>query len=213
MTTYETRINQNGKDIEQRATKEEYNSSKQLLDKTIAQVVTSAVNGVSASYNENGTISDIILDKQGISLNSHLININDGDVSIQNGITMIKDLVANKITSGQIRSNDGGLIFDIDKNVMNVYESGAVNFYTKGRISFNSGNSRLDIFQQNTSDGRNVLHMGGDLFAYGTSLTDPNREAYTGFSIYPAYGAIRHSAGQHIFTEGGTGGQIGWGWI
>ncbi len=75
MTTYETRINQNGKDIEQRATKEEYNSSKQLLDKTIAQVVTSAVNGVSASYNENGTISDIILDKQGISLNSHLINI------------------------------------------------------------------------------------------------------------------------------------------
>ncbi|WP_194747461.1 phage tail spike protein [Staphylococcus chromogenes] len=211
LTTYETRINQNGKDIEQRATKEEYNSSKQLLDKTIAQVVTSAVNGVSASYNENGTISDIILDKQGISLNSHLININDGDVSIQNGITMIKDLVANKITSGQIRSNDGGLIFDIDKNVMNVYESGAVNFYTKGRISFNSGNSRLDIFQQNTSDGRNVLHMGGDLFAYGTSLTDPNREAYTGFSIYPAYGAIRHSAGQHLFTAGGTTGQLGWG--
>ncbi|MEM5614009.1 hypothetical protein AAHB43_15175 [Staphylococcus pseudintermedius] len=40
MTTYDTRITQNGKDIEQRATKEEYNASKQLLDKTIAQVVT-----------------------------------------------------------------------------------------------------------------------------------------------------------------------------
>ncbi|MCC8294865.1 hypothetical protein, partial [Staphylococcus pseudintermedius] len=40
LTTYDTRITQNGKDIEQRATKEEYNASKQLLDKTIAQVVT-----------------------------------------------------------------------------------------------------------------------------------------------------------------------------
>ncbi|WP_281197405.1 phage tail spike protein, partial [Staphylococcus felis] len=81
LTTYDTRITQNGKDIEQRATKEEYNASKQLLDKTIAQVVTSAINGVSASYNDNGTISDIVLDNQGIALNSHLININEGDVA------------------------------------------------------------------------------------------------------------------------------------
>ncbi|WP_181895213.1 phage tail spike protein [Staphylococcus felis] len=209
LTTYDTRITQNGKDIEQRATKEEYNASKQLLDKTIAQVVTSAINGVSASYNDNGTISDIVLDNQGIALNSHLININEGDVAIQNGVTTIKDLVADKITSGILRSNDGGLVFDIDRNVMNVYESGAINFFTRGRISFNSGNSRLDIFQQNTSDGRNVLHMGGDLFAYGTGLTDPNREAFTGISIYPGFGANRYSAGRHIFTAGGTMGSVG----
>ncbi|REH99031.1 phage tail spike protein [Staphylococcus felis] len=209
LTTYDTRITQNGKDIEQRATKEEYNASKQLLDKTIAQVVTSAINGVSASYNDNGTISDIVLDNQGIALNSHLININEGDVAIQNGVTTIKDLVADKITSGILRSNDGGLVFDIDRNVMNVYESGAINFFTRGRISFNSGNSRLDIFQQNTSDGRNVLHMGGDLFAYGTGLTDPNREAFTGISIYPGFAANRYSAGRHIFTAGGTMGSVG----
>ncbi|REI25060.1 hypothetical protein DOS76_00995, partial [Staphylococcus felis] len=110
LTTYDTRITQNGKDIEQRATKEEYNASKQLLDKTIAQVVTSAINGVSASYNDNGTISDIVLDNQGIAFNSHLININEGDVAIQNGVTTIKDLVADKITSGILRSNDGGLV-------------------------------------------------------------------------------------------------------
>ncbi|MFO3690245.1 phage tail spike protein [Staphylococcus felis] len=209
LTTYDTRITQNGKDIEQRATKEEYNASKQLLDKTIAQVVTSAINGVSASYNDNGTISDIVLDNQGIALNSHLININEGDVVFQNGVTTIKDLVADKITSGILRSNDGGLVFDIDRNVMNVYESGAINFFTRGRISFNSGNSRLDIFQQNTSDGRNVLHMGGDLFAYGTGLTDPNREAFTGISIYPGFAANRYSAGRHIFTAGGTMGSVG----
>lgn len=209
LTTYDTRITQNGKDIEQRATKEEYNASKQLLDKTIAQVVTSAINGVSASYNDNGTISDIVLDNQGIAFNSHLININEGDVAIQNGVTTIKDLVADKITSGILRSNDGGLVFDIDRNVMNVYESGAINFFTRGRISFNSGNSRLDIFQQNTSDGRNVLHMGGDLFAYGTGLTDPNREAFTGISIYPGFAANRYSAGRHIFTAGGTMGSVG----
>lgn len=209
LTEYETKIIQNGKDIEQRATKEEYNASKQLLDKTIAQVVTSAINGVSASYNDNGTISDIVLDNQGIALNSHLININEGDVVIQNGVTTIKDLVADKITSGILRSNDSGLVFDIDRNVMNVYESGAINFFTRGRISFNSGNSRLDIFQQNTSDGRNVLHMGGDLFAYGTGLTDPNREAFTGISIYPGFAANRYSAGRHIFTAGGTMGSVG----
>ncbi|MBI5975214.1 phage tail spike protein [Staphylococcus canis] len=210
LTTYDTRITQNGKDIELRATKEEYNASKKLLDKTIAQIVNSHT-GISLSYNDNGSVSDLVLDNQGIALNSNLININQGDVSIQNGVTTIKDLVANKIKTGQLSSVDNGLVFDIDKNVMNVYESGAINFYTKGRISFNSGNSRLDIFQQNTSDGRNVLHLGGDLFAYGTGVTDPNRAAYTGLSIYPGFGAIRYSANQHIFTAGGTGGVLGWG--
>ncbi|MFO3718487.1 phage tail spike protein [Staphylococcus felis] len=97
LTMYDTRITQNGKDIEQRATKEEYNASKQLLDKTIAQVVTSAINGVSLSYNDNGTISDLVLNNQGVSLNSRLININQGDVVIENGVTTIKNLSAEKI--------------------------------------------------------------------------------------------------------------------
>lgn len=193
-----------------KASKDEYNKTRGTLNKTLAQIINSHT-GISLSYDDNRHVSDIIVDPQGIGLNSHLININEGDVVIQNGVTTIKDLVANKITSGKLQSNDGGLIFDIDKNVMNVYESGAINFYNQGRLSFNSGNSRLDIFQQNTSDGRNVLHMGGDLFAYGTGITDPNRAAFTGISIYPGLGTNHHSAGQHIFVGGGTGGNLGWG--
>ncbi|ELN1774408.1 phage tail protein [Staphylococcus pseudintermedius] len=129
LTTYDTRITQNGKDIEQRATKEEYNASKQLLDKTIAQVVTSAVNGVSLSYNDNGTISDLVLNDQGVSLNSSLININQGDVVIENGVTTIKNLSSEKI---KVAFNNISTSLSMTGNGLETWENGQMTSLLNG---------------------------------------------------------------------------------
>ncbi|UXR77626.1 phage tail spike protein [Staphylococcus sp. IVB6227] len=99
LTTYDTRISQNGQKIQQRATKQEYNASKKLLDKTLAEIVTSVTSGVALTYESNGAVSDFTLNSQGISLNSQLININDGDVIVQNGRTTIKDAYIDKLFS------------------------------------------------------------------------------------------------------------------
>ncbi|EGQ2811651.1 hypothetical protein FZ611_09905 [Staphylococcus pseudintermedius] len=129
LTTYDTRITQNGKDIEQRATKEEYNASKQLLDKTIAQVVTSAVNGVSLSYNDNGTISDLVLNDQGVLLNSSLININQGDVIIENGVTTIKNLSSEKI---KVAFNNISTSLSMTGNGLETWENGQMTSLLNG---------------------------------------------------------------------------------
>lgn len=129
LSTYETRLTQNGKDIEQRATKEEYNASKQLLDKTIAQVVTSAVNGVSLSYNDNGTISDLVLNDQGVSLNSSLININQGDVVIENGVTTIKNLSSEKI---KVAFNNISTSLSMTGNGLETWENGQMTSLLNG---------------------------------------------------------------------------------
>lgn len=99
LTTYDTRITQNGQEIIQRATKEEFNKTQGVLDKTLAQIITSH-SGISLTYDENGHTSDIIVDPKGIALNSKLININQGDVVIENGVTSIKNLSADKIRVG-----------------------------------------------------------------------------------------------------------------
>ena len=200
-----TQVNQQSEQIKLKASSKDFNKTQKTLNKTLSEVVIDALDGVNLSFDDNGNVSDINIDNQGIQFNSDKININKGDVVIQNGVTSIKDLVANKIRGGRLSSMNDSLIFNLDANVMNVYESGAINFFTKGRLSFNSGTSRIDLFQNNNvATGRNVLHIGGDLFAYGSSLTDPNKATYTGLSIAPGNASMRYAGSTHFFTMGGT---------
>lgn len=198
-----TQVNQQAEQIKLKASSKDFNKTQKTLNKTLSEVVIDALDGVNLSFDDNGNVSDINIDNQGIQFNSDKININKGDVVIQNGVTSIKDLVANKIHGGSLSSMNEEIVFNLDKSVLNVYRSGAVNFFSNGRISFNNGPSRVDIFQGVTPDGRNVLHMGGDLFAYGTGPMDPNRESFVGLTIRPGDAVTQYSSSSHFFTAGG----------
>lgn len=156
LKTYDTRITQNGQQIELKASKDEFNKTRGTLDKTLAQIITSH-SGISLTYDENGHTSDIIVDPKGISLNSNMININQGDVVIQNGRTTIKDAYIDKLFSNQAIINKLNSI-DIQARTIKASDNQASVNVEGGTITMNrTDGAKLDI----GIDGIAMYNSGG----------------------------------------------------
>ncbi|WAE41283.1 hypothetical protein LQ944_02435 [Staphylococcus pasteuri] len=105
LTTMDTLISQNGQDIQQRTTKEEFNTSKKTLSKVISDFTNNVATGMTFTYDDNGAIQTMNMGPEGIKLDARKININDGDVLIQNGQTFIKDAYIDKLFSSAATIN------------------------------------------------------------------------------------------------------------
>jgi len=105
LKTMETGIEQNGKDIELKASEEEFNKTKQTLSKIATEIIMNTTTGVTISYDDNGNVNDVNVGPSGVKLNTNVFEINDGDVIVKNGITTIKDAYIDKLFSKQATIN------------------------------------------------------------------------------------------------------------
>ncbi|WP_419791415.1 hypothetical protein RCF73_05025 [Staphylococcus chromogenes] len=115
LTTYDTRITQNGQEISQRATKEEFNASRKTLSQVISELTNSTMNGLTYTYDENGAIQSFNVGPDGTSINTSKLTIDAGDVSLRDGVFTVKSVNTNNVT---IPRTDGGvptIINGIDK--------------------------------------------------------------------------------------------------
>lgn len=105
LDTMETSIEQNGKDIELKASEEEFNKTKQTLSKIATEIIMNTTTGVTISYDDNGNVNEVNVGPSGVKLNTNVFEINDGDVIVKNGITTIKDAYIDKLFSKQATIN------------------------------------------------------------------------------------------------------------
>lgn len=115
LTTYNTRITQNGQEISQRATKEEFNASRKTLSQVISELTNSTMNGLTYTYDENGAIQSFNVGPNGTSINTSKLTIDAGDVSLKDGVFTVKSVNTNNVT---IPRDDGGvpsIINGVDK--------------------------------------------------------------------------------------------------
>lgn len=75
LTTYDTRITQNGQEISQRATKEEFNASRKTLSQVISELTNSTTNGLTYTYDENGAIQSFNVGPQGVKIKGDKVDI------------------------------------------------------------------------------------------------------------------------------------------
>lgn len=75
LTTYDTRITQNGQEISQRATKEEFNASRKTLSQVISELTNSTMNGLTYTYDENGAIQSFNVGPQGVKIKGDKVDI------------------------------------------------------------------------------------------------------------------------------------------
>ena len=71
------------------------------MNQTLSQYINSISTGHQFTYDENGNITNFSVGSSGIKLNGKVIDMNDGDVTIQNGVTAIKDAYIDKLFSKQ----------------------------------------------------------------------------------------------------------------
>ncbi len=101
-----TDISQNGQEISQRATKEEFNASRKTLSQVISELTNSTMNGLTYTYDENGAIQTFNVGPNGTSINTSKLTIDAGDVSLKDGVFTVKSVNTNNVT---IPRTDGGV--------------------------------------------------------------------------------------------------------
>lgn len=98
LTKHETEIEQNKLGIGTKVSYTEMNGTQKTLEKLLTEFSQTA-DGFNFRIDSNGMIQDLTFDRNGFKLNSNLIEFNDGDVLIKDGVTTIKDAYIDKLFS------------------------------------------------------------------------------------------------------------------
>ncbi|WWT40494.1 hypothetical protein [Staphylococcus phage PT94] len=178
LTTYDTRITQNGQEISQRATKEEFNASRKTLSHVISELTNSTMNGLTYTYDENGAIQSFNVGPNGVVIDSSKININKGDVIIENGVTSIKNLSADKIRVGfngissNLNMTSTGLQTVQNGMVTSILDGTGHHFFNNYKSVGYIGTSRLTDNVQSAGLTFSLIEDGNFVaFTYGEQAT------------------------------------------
>ncbi|HAR6518355.1 TPA: hypothetical protein I1849_002218 [Staphylococcus pseudintermedius] len=115
LSTHETRLTQNGKDIALRATQEELNASKKTLSRVIADLTVNTTTGLTMTYDENGAIQSHTIGPDGIKLRGDKV-----DITVNRDFNVLVNDVANKADETNIINKLNLSREGLDINVNNI---------------------------------------------------------------------------------------------
>lgn len=115
LSTHETRLTQNGKDIALRATQEELNASKKTLSRVIADLTVNTTTGLTMTYDENGAIQSHTIGPDGIKLKGDRV-----DITVNRDFNVLVNDVANKADETNIINKLNLSREGLDINVNNI---------------------------------------------------------------------------------------------
>lgn len=120
-----TEIAQNGRDINARATKEEFNASKKTLSNVISDLSINTTTGLTLSYDENGNIQSHTVGPDGIMLKGDRVNIN-----VNKDFQVLAGNVNNKVGKDEIinRLNLSPEGLDINVNNLGIRGGDTTNY-------------------------------------------------------------------------------------
>ncbi|MDT4012481.1 hypothetical protein [Staphylococcus simulans] len=123
----QTQINQNGTDINARATKEEFNASKKTLSNVISDLSINTTTGLTLSYDENGIIQSHTVGPDGIMLKGDRVN-----VKVNKDFQVLAGNVNNKVGKDEIvnRLNLSPEGLDINVNNLGIRGGDTTNYLT-----------------------------------------------------------------------------------
>lgn len=115
LSTHETRLTQNGKDIALRATQEELNASKKTLSRVIADLTVNTTTGLTMTYDENGAIQSHTIGPDGIKLKGDRV-----DITVNKDFNVLVNDVSNKADETNIINKLNLSREGLDINVNNI---------------------------------------------------------------------------------------------
>lgn len=127
LTTMQTSIEQNGTEINARATKEEFNASRKTLSKVVSDLTVNTTKGITLSYDENGVIQSSTVGPNGIQLRGDKV-----DIAVNKEFQVLAGNVNNKVGKDEVinrinLSNEG---LDINVNKLGIVGGDSTNNLT-----------------------------------------------------------------------------------
>lgn len=135
LTTMKTEIIQDGTRIAQTVSNETFNAKAKTLNRVLSQYINDISTGHQFTYDENGNITNFSVGSSGIKLNARVIDMNDGDVTIKDGVTTISDAYIPKLFSKQatieyLKARD----IDLNKATVSGSSEGETTVLSGGKI-------------------------------------------------------------------------------
>lgn len=157
LNTMKTEILQDGKQIAQTVSSEVFNAKAKTLNKVVSQYINDTATGHQFTYDENGNITNFTVGSSGIKLNAKVIDMNDGDVTIKNGVTTIQDAYIPKLFSKKATIEYLDAIGITAKTLQAGDKQASVSI-ENGSLTLNKSNgTKMDI----SIDGIQMFNAGG----------------------------------------------------
>lgn len=217
LTTMQTQINQNGTDINARATKEEFNASRKTLSKVVSDLTINTTTGITLSYDENGAIQSSTVGPDGIKLRGDKV-----DITVNKEFNVVaksvndkvgKDEIINRINLSpenlSINVNNVGIRGGDAKNYIQMKNNGILSYgeferswagnRDRAKLELGINDGRILIRNQNTGYRLYLTERGlstmMDGFSDDTSGTlefhsKRFNEASRGITMHSTYGAV-----------------------
>ena len=116
LSVMNTEINQNGREIQLKASQEDFNASRKTLSQVISEI-SATTKGINLSYDENGNIQSYTMDKNGIQLRGDKV-----DITVNKDFNVMASRVDDKVGKNEIinRLNLSPEGLDINVNNMGI---------------------------------------------------------------------------------------------
>ncbi len=173
LTKMNTDISQNGKDIQLRATKEEFNATNKTLSKTVADFTTNVATGMTFTYNENGTIQAMNIGKDGIKLRGDKV-----DITVNKEFNVIANKVDNKVGKDEVinRLNLSPEGLDIDVNKVGIRGGNSTNYIYLSQDKIEMAGTFQRTFRGNTQKDNVFMRAQGGYLRFRNN--NQNRSLY-----------------------------------
>lgn len=173
LTQLDTAVTQNGKDIQLRATKQEFNSTNKTLSKTISDFTNNVATGMTFTYDENGTIQSMNIGKDGIKLRGDRVDITvnkDFNVVAQN----LNDKVGKDEVINRLNLSPEGL--DIDVNKIGIRGGDNTNYIYLSQDKIEMAGTFQRTFRGNTQKDNVFMRAQGGYLRFRNNVQ--NRSLY-----------------------------------
>ncbi|MEB5628473.1 phage tail spike protein [Staphylococcus capitis] len=198
LTQLDTAVTQNGKDIQLRATKQEFNSTNKTLSKTISDFTNNVATGMTFTYDGNGTIQSMNIGSDGIKLRGDRVDITvnkDFNVVAQN----LNDKVGKDEVINRLNLSPEGL--DIDVNKIGIRGGDNTNYIYLSQDKIEMAGTFQRTFRGNTQKDNVFMRAQGGYLRFRNNAQD--RSLYLsdfGLSTY-IDGNIEESSGTLQFFD------------
>ncbi|MCI2926678.1 hypothetical protein FH139_02435 [Staphylococcus hominis] len=114
LSNMETSISQNGREIQERVTQQDFNASRKTLSQVISEI-SLTTKGINLSYDENGNIQSYTMDKNGIQLRGDKV-----DITVNKDFNVMTSKVDDKVGKNEIINRLNLSPEGLDINVNNI---------------------------------------------------------------------------------------------
>ncbi len=167
-----TSISQNGKEIQLKASQQDFNASRKTLSQVISEI-SATTKGINLSYDENGNIQSYTMDRNGIQLRGDKV-----DITVNKEFNVVANKVDNKVGKDEVinRLNLSPEGLDINVNKVGIRGGDSTNYIYLSQDKIEMAGTFQRTFRGNTQKDNVFMRAQGGYLRFRNN--NQNRSLY-----------------------------------